>query len=166
MLSSRKMSLENEKRAAYFILMSDSNNNYPERVVLYDGVCALCNTTVKFLLKFDRRGLFFFAPLQGETADKVFAEYPEADSDSPSVIFMRIKKEDGEYEFHHRSDAFIAILRELGGAWRLVANILFLVPRSARDRIYDIIATYRYRWFGKYEACPVPPAEVRDRFLP
>lgn len=159
------MSLENEKIAAYFIFMSDFANNYPERLVLYDGVCALCNTTVKFLLKIDSDGLFAYAPLQGDTAENVFAKYPEADSDSQSVIVMQ-RKEPATFIFHYRSDAFLAILGELGGIWRVTASILRLIPRSLRDRIYDIIATYRYRWFGKYEACPLPPPEVRDRFLP
>jgi len=159
------MSLENTVRFPYFSNMGSNGNHYPERLVLYDGVCALCNTTVNFLLKVDRKGVLAYAPLQGETAKEIRSEYSQANANEQSVVFMR-RGEMGRFDFYHRSDAFITILRELGSGWRLVAGVLRLIPRPIRDRIYDLIAAHRYRWFGKYDSCPLPPPEVRQRFLP
>lgn len=145
--------------------MGNDRNHYPDRLVLYDGVCALCNTTVNFLLKVDRKGALAYAPLQGETAKEIFAKHAGAKASDQSVVFMQ-RGETDAFNFYHRSDAFIAILRELGGGWRFAAGILRLIPRPIRNRVYEAIAARRYRWFGKYEACPLPQPQVRQRFLP
>lgn len=129
-------------------------------LLLYDGVCALCNGAVRFVLKRDRSGAARFAPLQGETAAGRLAGHPElagVDSmiwiDSTGVLFTR-------------SAAALAIARHVGGGWAALASVLGIVPASLRDALYDLVARTRYRIFGRYDACPLPPPEHRSRFLP
>ncbi len=134
-------------------------------IVFYDGVCGLCNRFVSFTVKRDAGGLFRFAPLQGETAAQgtplPFSDgTPDAGhSVSPRSVILR----DGEGD-HVRSDAAIRVLSNLGGAWRFV-EITRLLPRSWRDAGYDFVARNRYRWFGKYDACPMPDPATKERFL-
>ena len=105
-----------------------------------------------------------FAPLQGETAKSVLSRHPEVIGDLSSVVYVR--DFDGPREtLYLRSDAATAILRDLGGGYRLLA-IFRLLPRVVRDAAYDWIAAHRYRWFGKLDACRLPEKGVENRFLP
>jgi predicted DCC family thiol-disulfide oxidoreductase YuxK len=130
--------------------------------LFYDGHCALCHGTVKFVVKRDRTGSAFrFAPLQGETfqADVTV----EQRAGLPDSIVIR--SADGS--LLARSDAVVRILQRLGGGWRILASILAVIPRGLRDAVYDFIGRVRYRVFGKREdLCPVVPAELRARFDP
>jgi len=135
----------------------------PSRLVLYDGVCGLCDRSVQFLLRHDRGGRFAFAPLQGDTARGILARHGLGD-ELGSFIFVRDAATPGE-RLHRRSAGALAVAGELGGAWRLL-SALRVVPRPLRDAVYDWVARHRYRWFGKLEACKVPASEVRSRFLP
>lgn len=131
-------------------------------LVLFDGECALCNGWVKFVLQRDRRGIVHFAPLQGPTAQRILA----ARSDAPAALTTLILVEDAgtpAERIRVRSDAALAVLRELGGIWRLV-GWLRVVPRVVRDGVYDFIARRRYQWFGKEESCLVPAPGMRARF--
>jgi len=128
-------------------------------VFFYDGVCALCNGGVKFVLKRDERGTVRFAPLQGETARTFLATHPALDA-IDSMIWVAA---DGTISI--RSDAVIAIGKHIGGVWGALAGLARVVPRPVRDAIYDFTARIRYRTFGKYDACPIPPQEQRGRFL-
>jgi len=133
-------------------------------LLLYDGYCALCDRTVRFLLRVDRRGVLRFAALQGETAASIAARRPEM-AGVDSVVFVA-GGEAGHERVALRSAAVIGALRAVGGVWRAVAALLVIVPRPLRDWGYDLVAARRKRWFGEYDACPVPPPEVRGRFLP
>lgn len=131
-------------------------------VLLYDGVCALCNGAVKKILRDDRIGTMRFAALDSEYGDQVLARHPElvgVDSfviiDNPGEPVERI---------HIRSDGVLRIMDYLGGTRRAVL-IARLVPRPVRDALYRLVARTRYRMFGQYDTCPVPPPEVRARFL-
>ena len=115
--------------------------------IFFDGVCGLCNRFVDFLLRRDHAKRLRFATLQGTAA-----VVPE------TVIYVDAAGE------HHRSDAALASLGRLGGAWSFVC-VLGLVPRPIRDAVYTVIARNRYRWFGKRDTCRVPGAAERDRFL-
>jgi predicted DCC family thiol-disulfide oxidoreductase YuxK len=134
------------------------------RVVLFDGVCALCDWSVRWLLGVDTRQSLHYAPLQGQTAAAVLSRHPDADQDVTSVVYVRDLGEAGE-TLYHRSDAALAILRDLGGGWRIAAWLRF-VPRPMRDGVYNLVAKYRYRWFGKYDTCQLPSESVSSRFLP
>jgi len=133
------------------------------RVVLYDGVCVLCNRSMQFLLQEDNAGLLSYAPLQGETAREVLARHPEIEERVSSVLY--VQQLGGKDEsVSTRSDAALSILRDLGGLWRVV-SVLRWFPRGARDAIYDWVAANRYRWFGQYDACRLPDEGMTERFL-
>ncbi|MFN0177590.1 MAG: thiol-disulfide oxidoreductase DCC family protein [Gemmatimonadales bacterium] len=127
--------------------------------LFYDGLCALCNGSVRFLLKFDRNGSLQFAPLTGPTAQSLLASHPDLASIDSLVVVA------GSAVLV-RSAAVLWLLRYLGGGWTGVAWVGHRLPAAFRDRLYDVIARWRYRAFGRYESCPLPPASVRDRFLP
>jgi predicted DCC family thiol-disulfide oxidoreductase YuxK len=131
-------------------------------MLFYDGHCALCHRSVKFVLKHDRSGkLFRFAPLQGPTFEaRVPAEQRASLPDSVMVLTS-----DGAVLV--RSNAFLHVLRRLGGGWRIMATALSAVPLALRDAAYDFIARVRYRIFGKREdSCPVISPDLRARFDP
>jgi len=126
-------------------------------VLLYDGVCGLCNRTVRWILRHDRDGAMRFAPLDsaiGREARRLLPSLAGVDS----VILLH---RDGAWV---KSTAVLEIARYVGGPWRL-ALIGYLLPRALRDWMYDRVARVRYRVFGRYDACPLPPPEQRQRFL-
>ena len=131
-------------------------------VLLYDGVCGFCNGTVQFVLARDRRGVLRFATLQGEFARGVMERHPELNGVDSLVLVERDAA--GEH-VSVRSEVALRVARYLGGPWRIV-GVLRVVPRFARDSVYDGFARIRYRVFGKYDSCPLPSAEQRKRFLP
>lgn len=129
-------------------------------VVLFDGVCNLCNSSVQFIIDRDPKGTLRFASLQSEAAAKLLRQHdltpPEGDPDSILLV------EDGAVYSH--SSAALRIARRLSGVWS-VLYVFMLVPRPLRDLVYRFIARNRYRWFGKSEMCRVPTPELRERFL-
>ena len=132
-------------------------------LVLYDGVCALCNRTVQYLLDRDLRGLLRFAPLQGETAAEVWTRHSGQDPGLKSIVYVRGFGTPDERLFF-RSRAVLEILSDLGGKWRVPALAKW-IPGPLRDAIYDWIAARRYAWFGRYEQCRLPEKGTEDRFL-
>jgi predicted DCC family thiol-disulfide oxidoreductase YuxK len=129
-------------------------------IVFYDGVCGLCDRTVRFVLKRDETRKMYFAPLQGETA-KRRADLP---ADLRSIVFVT-NFGAAQERIYFRSDAVLQIFDQLGGFWR-VASWLRIIPRPLRDGIYNAVARRRYQWFGKFDECRIPTPEIRARFLP
>jgi len=127
-------------------------------IIFFDGVCGLCNAVVDRLLRLDRKQVFLFAPLQGETAQRLL---PPLDEDWRQWSILLLD----EKGLHDKSDAALGICRKLGGVWSVVALLRF-VPRFLRDPVYRVIARSRYRWFGKKEVCRIPTVGERARFLP
>jgi predicted DCC family thiol-disulfide oxidoreductase YuxK len=127
-------------------------------VIFFDGVCGMCNRFVDIVMKADRRGVFRFAPLQGETARRLLPPLPPDPRDW-SLLYL------DERGLHDQSDASLEVYRRLGGAWKILALARF-VPRAIRTPVYRRIARNRYRWFGRREACRVPTEADRARFLP
>jgi len=134
-------------------------NELPRHLIFYDGVCAMCNGIVGWMLRIDDAGLFRFASLQGETADEVRRRHPEVPTDVETMVYLR----DGEVFLRSRG-AFEA-MREMPYPWKAV-SWLRVLPTSVTDFFYGILAKVRYRVFGKYDQCPLPPPEHRGRFLP
>ena len=132
-------------------------------VVLFDGVCALCDASVRWLIAIDSKRVLHYAPLIGETGKAVLLRHPEADTSLSTVIYVRDLQSEGE-AIYQRSDAAFAILRDLGGGWQLLAWAQ-IVPLPIRDAIYNLIAKHRYRWFGKLDACRLPREEDAELFL-
>jgi predicted DCC family thiol-disulfide oxidoreductase YuxK len=130
--------------------------------VFYDGHCGLCHRTVKFVLKQDHAGSAFrFAPLQGETIKSLVTPKQRASLPDSFVVLTC----DGT--LLTRSNASLYVMGRLGGGWRLLANILALIPRTLRDIVYDLVARVRYRVFGRQDdLCPVVPPALRARFDP
>lgn len=133
-------------------------------VVLFDGVCGLCDRTVRFLLEEDPHHLLTFAPLQGATASAVLQRHPGVAENLKTIILVRNFSTPRETVLV-RSEAVLAVLNDLGGFWRTVSWAR-LLPLVLRDAIYDWIARNRYQWFGKYTTCQLPTPEVQRRFLP
>jgi predicted DCC family thiol-disulfide oxidoreductase YuxK len=126
-------------------------------ILLYDGVCGLCNRFVRWVLKRDRIGAMRFATLQGELGRAALRQLPEI-ADVDSVVLLH---RDGAWV---RSTAALEVARYLGGPWS-VTLAGYAIPRLLRDWLYDFVARRRYGWFGKLDSCPVPAPEVRTRFL-
>jgi predicted DCC family thiol-disulfide oxidoreductase YuxK len=130
----------------------------PDRLLLFDGECNLCNGTVNFIIRHDRRKRFLFAPLQGPFAETHFPGFVPRAGSPQTLVYHRLGKT------FTRSTGALHIARDLDGAWPL-CFALIVVPRFLRDPVYDLVARYRYRWFGRLESCMVPTPELRDRFL-
>jgi predicted DCC family thiol-disulfide oxidoreductase YuxK len=128
-----------------------------ENVVLFDGVCNVCSSTVNFIIDRDRRGRFKFASLQSEAGRRLCKEYGiPLELDSMALV------QNGKA--YVESDAVLRIAKELDGAWPVVFS-LALLPKSLRNRAYRYFASHRYEWFGKTEMCRVPTADILQRFL-
>lgn len=132
------------------------NDNEP--ILIFDGVCSFCSATVQFILKHDVRGRIRFAPLQSPLGRRLMKRHGLDPDDAQSLLFVK-----GD-EAYVRSDAAFEIARDLGWQWRWIRVFRF-VPRFIRNRVYDLVARNRYRWFGKLETCFIPTPEVRARFL-
>jgi predicted DCC family thiol-disulfide oxidoreductase YuxK len=127
-------------------------------VVLFDGVCNLCNGSVRFIIERDPHKHFQFAPLQSEAATRLIRASPDSLALPDSIVLI----DDGR--LYVRSAAALRIARRLRFPWPALW-LFMVVPRPIRDRVYDLIARHRYRWFGKSDTCMVPTQEIRDRFL-
>jgi len=132
-------------------------------VILYDGVCGLCHRLVQFVLARDRRGVFRFAPLQGAFAREVLLRHGKNPNDI-DMIHLVIDADLPSERLLSAGRAAVAILRELGGAWR-IAGVLGVLPAGILDAAYRVVSTRRYRWFGKLDQCAVPAPELRERFI-
>jgi predicted DCC family thiol-disulfide oxidoreductase YuxK len=132
-------------------------------LVLYDGVCGLCNRLLQFLLAHDHRGVFSFAPLQSEIARSLVARWG-GNPDELNSFYVCADYRTPAARVFARSDAALFVARELGWPWKvfLAGRVL---PRVLRDAMYELIARTRYRIFGRFDQCLVPSAEVRGRFV-
>lgn len=127
-------------------------------VILFDGVCNLCNGYVQFVIRHDRKGYFRFASLQSDSGRRLLQQLNYSDNTINTVVLV----ENGTCFI--RSTAALKILRKLGGLWPLTYAAIIL-PAFLRDFIYVVVAKNRYRWFGKQESCLLPTPELQSRFL-
>jgi len=133
-------------------------------ILLYDGVCGLCNRLVQFILRRDPEGVFRFASLQSALAAGILARHG-ADARDLDTVYVVVNAGQADEHLLPRSDAVLFILQQLGGIWRPAAFVIRLVPRPLHDWGYRIVARNRYRVFGRYDACPLPSQDTRSRFL-
>jgi predicted DCC family thiol-disulfide oxidoreductase YuxK len=129
-----------------------------DRVILFDGVCRLCNAWCRFILKYDTRQRFRMAPVQSRAGQAILAHFGLPTDRFDTMLYV-----EGS-QAHERSDAVLRVVTQLGWPWRLAA-VLWLCPRRVRDFVYDHIARHRYRLFGRYDQCELPPADDAKRFL-
>jgi len=128
-------------------------------VVVFDGVCVLCNGWVRFLMARDPLGRFRFASMQS-TAGRELLTRHGLDPDDPASLLL---VHDGHAWTD--TDAIRRVLHALGGGWALLAGAMIAVPRALRDRLYRWVARHRYSWFGRHVRCVVPTPTERERFL-
>ncbi|MGI9535294.1 MAG: thiol-disulfide oxidoreductase DCC family protein [Thermodesulfobacteriota bacterium] len=126
--------------------------------ILFDGVCNLCNGFVVFIINRDPDAKFKFASLQSEEGEKLQDEF----SMDPANITTMVLVDNNKY--YVKSDAALRILKELNGLWHYLYYLIF-IPRPVRDIVYDIVAKYRYSWFGRQDQCMVPTPDLKKRFL-
>jgi predicted DCC family thiol-disulfide oxidoreductase YuxK len=136
----------------------------PHPILLYDGVCGLCNRLVHFVLRRDAQGIFRFASLQSSVAHGILSREGLGAADLETVCVVSNPAADDQ-GLLLRSDAVLFVLTQLGGIWKMAASVLKFVPKAVRDWGYAVIAKNRYRIFGRFETCPLPSAETRSRFL-
>jgi len=132
-------------------------------IVLYDGVCGLCNRLNQFLLKRDHQDRLLFASLQSDFSKKILERYGADPSDLDTVYVVE-NYERSDERLLKRSDAILRAVGTLGGVWKISA-FGKIVPRPLRDLFYRLVATNRYRVFGKYEVCMMPDPKYRKKFL-
>ena len=132
-------------------------------IILYDGVCGLCNRLNRFVLARDPGGRFRFAALQSGLAREVLTRHGRDPRDL-DTLYLVLGCGRPDERLLRKSDAALWILRALGGPWRVLAMLRFL-PAGVRDLGYDLVARTRYRLFGRYETCPLPEPRYRTRFL-
>jgi len=128
------------------------------KIILFDGVCNLCNSSVNFIIDKDVRNVFKFASLQSETGTKLIKNYNLTAENIDSVILI-----DNDRAYI-KSDAALMIAAELGGVYKIL-SFMRIIPKFIRDFFYDIIARNRYRWFGKKDVCRIPTPELKSKFL-
>ena len=142
-------------------VMENMANTDRQNIIFFDGVCELCNSSVDFILKRDKKDLFLFASLQSEEAKEVLLKnnYPvEKIEGLSNIIYLR----KGRLEI--KSKAVLLILWDLAGPYKIF-SITLMIPTFLRDWIYDVIAKNRYRWFGKKESCRMPTPQEKEKFL-
>lgn len=130
-----------------------------KRIVLFDGVCNLCNGVVQFVLKHDKRDTFHFATLQSEAGQNLLRRHGLPTETFDSFVLVQ---NDQAWE---RSDAALQVVRHLGAPWRWLF-VFVILPKRLRDALYNFVARHRYRWFGKKKACLLPGPDIAHRFLP
>lgn len=138
--------------------MGTSASLKPSRVVLFDGVCNLCNQSVLFIIQRDPSAKFHFATLQGAYAQQQLAHLTPEEQKFESVVLLQNGK------IYRQSSAALEIARQLTGAWPLMYAFI-VVPPIIRNAVYDWIARNRYKWFGKKDACMIPTPELKARFI-
>ena len=129
-----------------------------QSIILFDGVCNLCNGVVSFVIKRDKKNSLQFAPLQSETAYVLLSKYKMYTQEMQSFIFIENGKVDTQ------STAALRVCRHLSGAWPALYTLI-IIPSFIRNSIYKWIAKNRYKWFGKKDECMIPTPELRAKFL-
>ncbi|MFT3936035.1 MAG: thiol-disulfide oxidoreductase DCC family protein [Chitinophagaceae bacterium] len=129
-----------------------------KKIVLFDGVCNLCSSSVQFILKRDKKNQFLFGSLQGETGQAYLKKY-----NLPADNFNSFMLVEGE-KLYTQSTAALRMLKHIGSAWALFYAFI-IVPKFIRDAVYKFIARNRYKWFGKKEACWIPTPALKAKFL-
>ncbi len=130
-----------------------------KKIILFDGVCNLCNGAIQFMIKHDTKDTFRYAALQSNIGKKLIAERNIDTDNVDSIILI----EPG-VAYYNKSDAALQIGKQLKG-YRTISSLLYLLPSGLRNIVYDFIAQNRYKWYGKKEACMIPAPELKAKFL-
>ncbi|WP_299002384.1 thiol-disulfide oxidoreductase DCC family protein [uncultured Tenacibaculum sp.] len=136
-------------------------NNIPsnKKVILFDGVCNLCNDSVLKVIKYDIKNQFVFTSLQSDIGKEI-TEYLGVDTSKVDSIILY----EPSVAYYIKSTAALKIMNDFGGIWKLT-QVFGILPEGLRNIVYDYIAKNRYKWFGKKEACMIPSKEIQEKFL-
>ncbi len=132
--------------------------NNKNLILLFDGECNLCNSTVQFVIKRDKLNRFSFATLQSKTGQQILKNHSLSQSGFDSFILME------NNNLHQKSTVALKVAKKLGGGWKLF-YIFIIVPKFIRDFVYSLIAINRYKIFGKSSKCMIPTPELKEKFL-
>lgn len=127
-------------------------------ILLFDGVCNLCNGVVQFVIRHDSAERFRFAALQSDAGQALLTQFGLSTTQFDSFVYVK------DETFYTESTAALQVARDMGGAWSLLWGLM-IFPRFIRDAVYRLVARNRYRVFGKQDACMIPTPELKARFL-
>ncbi|WMI64670.1 DCC1-like thiol-disulfide oxidoreductase family protein [Aestuariibaculum sp. YM273] len=130
-----------------------------KQLILFDGVCNLCNSSVNFIIKHDKKNAFLFTPLQSHLGKQIIEEY-NIDTNKTDSILLYIPKKGITY----KSTAALKIASHLGFPVKIL-SVFLIIPTFIRNWVYDFIAKNRYKWFGKKETCMIPSPKLKSKFL-
>ncbi len=130
-----------------------------KELVLFDGICNLCNASVKYIIKHDKKNMFCFAALQSDTGKQIINQYKIDTTKTDSILLYNPTK-----GIYYKSTAALKIASKLGFPINLM-SIFLIFPAFIRNCVYDFIAKNRYKWYGKKESCMIPNPELKSKFL-
>ncbi|WP_281229057.1 thiol-disulfide oxidoreductase DCC family protein [Flavobacterium aquiphilum] len=147
--------MEEQREIASFLAKTVAN----KKIILFDGVCSLCNSAVQFVIKHDKKDVFRFVALQSELGKEILSHIGIDVKNIDSIVLY----EPG-VAYYYKSDAALQIAKSLNGLFAL--RILFkIIPTGIRNQLYDYIARNRYKWYGKKESCMIPTPDLKIKFL-
>lgn len=127
-------------------------------IIFFDGICNLCNSSVNFIIKRDKRNKFKFAAFQSDIGKKLLEKHNYSNKNFDTLVLLK------DNTIHTKSTAALLISKELNSFWKLF-YIFIIIPKFLRDYVYLYISLNRYKWFGKKDSCMLPSPEVKSRFL-
>lgn len=135
--------------------------NLPQdkKIILFDGVCNLCNSAVQFVIQNDKKDVFRFVALQSDLGQEILNHIGINPKNIDSIILY-----EPSVAYYYKSSAAIEIAKSLGGFWHL-GTVFRIIPTGIRNSLYDYIAKNRYKWYGKKESCMIPTPELKAKFL-
>lgn len=131
-----------------------------KQLILFDGVCNLCNSSVLYVIKRDKKDIFLFAPLQSETGIELINKFSIDTTKTDSILLYNPKSN----SLKQKSSAAIHIAKYLGFPSNLL-TVFFIIPTFIRNWVYDYVAKNRYKWYGKKDACMIPTPELQSKFI-
>ncbi len=136
-------------------------DNLPKdkKIILFDGVCNLCDATVQFIIKRDRKDIFRFVAIQSELGQEIINHIGIDTAKTDSIILY-----ESGHAYYYKAEAAIKIAKDLGGLFTLF-GAFSIFPKWLSNKIYDYIARNRYKWYGKKDACMLPTQEMKAKFL-
>lgn len=130
-----------------------------KKIILFDGVCNLCNGAINFIIKRDKNDVFRYASLQSEVGQKLAKERDIDTSKLDTILLIEPRM-----AYYHKSTAALRIARQLSGGYPLL-SVFLIFPKFLRDCVYDIVSRNRYNWFGKKESCMIPTPKLKALFI-
>jgi predicted DCC family thiol-disulfide oxidoreductase YuxK len=130
-----------------------------KKLILFDGICNLCNASIQYVIKHDKKNVFMFTALQSEAGQQIIKKYNIDTNKEDSVLLYTPKN-----GIDSKSTAALKIANDLGFP-QSIMTVFFIIPPFIRNWVYDYIAKHRYKWYGKKESCMIPTPELKSRFL-